>query len=184
MVESKNRANKGNATRVVAANPATIRNLIAALADGDGMARQRARESLADIGKPAVAPLTETLEKSGEQVRWEAAKALSEICDPAAAPAMVRALEDESFGVRWLAAEGLICLGREGLVPLLEALVCCSDSTWLREGAHHVLRILAGEDLYTEIAPVLTALEDIEPALQVIQPANAALNALKQASGL
>jgi HEAT repeat protein len=163
-----------------AADPATIGKLIAALADGDWVTRQRARESLVEIGKPAVAPLTEALAESNERVRWEAANALSEISDPTAAPALVKALEDNSFGVRWLAAEGLISLGREGLSPLLEALVEHPESAWLRQGAHHVLRILAEEGLYDHVTSVLQALEDIEPAIEVIQPAKAALDDLKQ----
>jgi HEAT repeat protein len=166
-----------------AGDPATISRLIAALADDDRVTRQRARESLVEIGGSAVTPLTEALAKSNERVRWEAANALSEIGDPAAAPALVRALEDNSFGVRWLAAEGLISLGHEGLSPLLEALVEHPESAWLRQGAHHVLRILAEEGLHDHVTSVLKALEDIEPAIEVIQPAKAALDELKQTPG-
>lgn len=166
-----------------AADPATISRLIAALADDDRVSRQRARESLVEIGVVAVTPLTEALAKSNERVRWEAANALSEIGDPAAAPALVGALEDNSFGVRWLAAEGLIALGYEGLRPLLQALVDRPESAWLRQGAHHVLRILAEEGLHDHVTSVLKALEDIEPAIEVIQPAKAALDELKQTPG-
>jgi hypothetical protein len=175
-----NRRYKDDVTSGPAADPVTIGRLVAALADDDRVTRQRARESLVDMGKPAVAPLTEALAVSSERVRWEAANALSEISDPTAAPALVKALEDSSFGVRWLAAEGLISLGREGLSPLLEALVEHSDSAWLRQGAHHVLRLLAEEGLHDHVASVLKALEDIEPAIEVIQPAKAALDALKE----
>lgn len=183
MVKFKNSMNKGNVVQVFADDPAKISDLIVALADQDWVTRQRAREALVEIGKPAVVPLIKALEKPGERVRWEAANALSEISDPKAAPAMVSALEDDSFGVRWLAAEGLISMGREGLGPLLQALVEHSQSVWLREGAHHVLRILAEEGLHAQIASVLNALEDIEPAIGVIQPAKAALNALRQTPG-
>ncbi len=163
-----------------AADPAPISKLIAALSDDDRVTRQRARETLVEIGRPAVPPLTEALMKSRERVRWEAANALSEISDPMAAPALVRALEDNSFGVRWLAAEGLISLGRGGLSPLLEALVEHPESAWLRQGAHHVIRILAEEGLHDHVTSVLKALEDIEPAIEVIQPAKTALEELKQ----
>ncbi len=124
-----------------------IESLIADLASDHGLTRQRARESLAAIGQPAVAPLIAALADSKRQVRWEAVKALGEIGDPAAASALVSALEDEGSGIRWLAAEGLIAIGREGLKPLLQALVHYSDSEWLREGAHHVLRRLAANGL-------------------------------------
>jgi HEAT repeat protein len=175
-----NRRYEDNLDPGPAADPATIGKLVAALADDDRVTRQRARESLVEIGEPAVPPLTEALAESSERVRWEAANALSEIGDPTAATALVKALEDNSFGVRWLAAEGLISLGRDGLGPLLKALVEHSDSAWLREGAHHVLRILAEEGLHDHVASVLKALEDIEPAIEAIQPAKAALDDLKQ----
>ncbi len=165
------------------ADPAAIRTLMDVLCDRHTLKRQRARLSLVDIGSPAVPYLVQALEDpdSVECVRWEAAKALSDIGDPQAAPALVDVLgRDEHFGIRWLAAEGLIALGRSGLGPLLNALIQRSNSAWLREGAHHVLRILAGRGLYAQVAPVLTALEDIEPAVQVPPAARAALDALSQ----
>jgi HEAT repeat protein len=155
-----------------------------ALCDKDTLRRQRARLSLVDIGAPTVPYLTQALEDpdSEECVRWEAAKALSDMGDPAAAPALINVLgQDEHFGIRWLAAEGLIALGRDGLAPLLGALIQRSDSAWLREGAHHVLRILVGRGLYAQVAPVLTALEDVEPAVQVPPACDAALGALSRA---
>ena len=162
---------------------AAIHTLMDALCDRNTLKRQRARLSLVDIGSPAVPYLTEALRDSDSEecVRWEAAKALSDIGDPAGAPALIDVLgQDELFGIRWLAAEGLIALGRNGLVPLLEALIQRSNSAWLREGAHHVLRILAGRGLYVYVAPVLTALEDVEPAVQVPPAARAALDALSR----
>jgi HEAT repeat protein len=167
------------------ADPAAIRALMDTLCDRDTLKRHRARLSLIDIGSPAVPYLIQALEDldSEECVRWEVAKALSDIGDPAAAPALVGVLgQDEHFGIRWLAAEGLIAMGRNGLIPLLNALIQHSDSAWLREGAHHVLRILAGRGLYTYVAPVLTALEDIEPAVEVPTAARAALDVLSRSS--
>jgi HEAT repeat protein len=165
------------------ADPEAIRILMNALCDRDTLRRQRARISLVEIGAPAVPYLVQALEDpdAEECAHWEAAKALSDIGDPAAAPVLINILgQDEHFGIRWLAAEGLIALGRDGLVPLLNALIQRSDSAWLREGAHHVLRILAGRGLYAQVAPVLAALEDIEPAVEVPPAARAALDALSR----
>jgi HEAT repeat protein len=158
-----------------------IEALIAQLDDDSRMTRQRAREALADIGHPAVDPLTKTLlnPKTDERLRWETAKILSEIGDPSAAPALVTVLEDDwSFGVRWLAAEGLISMADRGLPTLLEALIERPESAWLREGAHHILRILAAEGLHNELAPVLAALDDIEPVIELPLAARAALTRL------
>ncbi len=157
---------------------AKVRSLIDDLASLDGSQRHSARQSLVGFGKPSVAPLIYALQDPRQDVRWEAANALVEIGDPAAASALVRAMEDTSFGVRWLAAEGLISLGSAALRPLLDALVSRSSSVLLREGAHHVLSILAKRGLRDYVAPVLAVLEDVEPAVQVPHAAVAALDRL------
>ena len=158
----------------------TISSLIADLSRKDGALRERARQSLVAIGTPAVALLIEALVHPKESVRWEVAKALGEIRNPAAAPALVTALEDKVFDVRWLAAEGLIVLGREGLVPLLQALVERIDAPWLQEGAHHVLHDISRGELREVLRPVLVALQDIESSVEVPFAAKTALNDLME----
>jgi HEAT repeats len=157
------------------ADPDSIRALMGDLCSKHPVERWRARMALVDIGEPATPMLIEALESLDQCTRWEAAKTLIDIRDPRAAQAMVEALEDRSFGIRWLAAEGLIRLGRQGLGPLMEALVERSDSVLLREGAHHVLRVLVGEGLDAHILPVLQALENIAPAVLVPLAAKATL---------
>jgi hypothetical protein len=152
--------------------------LIATLGDHDGLARKRARHSLVAIGQPAVPALVKALTDPTGRRRWEAAKALGAMRDPSAAPALVRATEDQDFGVRWLAAEGLIGLKRAGLAPLLQALAEHPDSVWIGEGAHHVSRTLVDHDLHDLIAPVLVALDGVEPVLGAPGAAQAALKAL------
>jgi HEAT repeat protein len=153
--------------------------LLAKLTDKDGIARKRAREELVEIGPPAVPGLIERLSDKQTYVRWEAAKALSEIGDPRAAPALVKALEDDDPGIRWIAAEGLIRLEQAGLRPLLEALVENGGSVRLREGAEHVLRVLArNEKLPAAVAPVLQALYSPSPAIEAAQAAKRALEAM------
>jgi HEAT repeat protein len=90
----------------------------------------------------------------------------------------VKALEDDMFDVRWLAAEALIIIGKEALVPLLQALTRHSDSLWLREGAHHVFHDIEKERFEKMVQPVLAALEDVEPSLEVSYAAEKALEAL------
>jgi HEAT repeat protein len=142
------------------------------------MLRQTARRSLVAVGEPAVGALVGALNDKKAYIRWEAAKALGEIGSPKAAPALVRALEDGGFGVRWLAAEGLIALGREGLPPLLQALIERPDSTWLRDGAHHVLRVLADRGLHDLVAPAVVALDSLDPELDIVTEAHSVLEAL------
>jgi sporulation protein YlmC with PRC-barrel domain len=125
--------------------------------------RERAHSTLVTMGKPAVGPLLEALTNSTEYGRGQAAKALGEIGDLTAAPALVKALEDGKFEVRWLAARALVALGRDGLPALLQALIERPNSTWLREGAHHVLHDEGYETWRTQLAPVMKALEGYAP---------------------
>jgi hypothetical protein len=120
------------------------------------------------IGKPAVPDLIEALKNKNEDIRWEAAKALGQIEDPEAAPALVKVLRVKNAGVRWLAAEGLVIMGRAALPSLLQALIEQPDAVWLRQSAHHMLHDLAKKSDFSEkLAPVLAAMEGLEPALEV-----------------
>jgi len=156
----------------------TIKSLVADLGSKDGQVRVRARKSLVAIGGQAVKLLIKALASKREWVRWEAAKTLGQIGDPAAVQVLVKALEDKMFDVRWLAAEGLISIRREALVPLLRALTERPDSLWLREGVHHVLHDVDNGDLTEILQPVIVALEDFEPSLEAPLAAKIALKTL------
>nr|PZN18096.1 MAG: PBS lyase [Chloroflexota bacterium] len=142
--------------------------------------RAAARRALVEFGSPAREPLVAALRSPSHTVRWEAAKALSELADPASAPALVQALTDERFDVRWLAAMGLIALQQAGLAPLLEALEQASwDKVLLRDGARHILRTQLSGPHGSVLAPVVAALEGTEPAVTVPLAAYRALAALR-----
>jgi HEAT repeat protein len=145
----------------------TIEDLIARFADREVVSRQRARIAIEEIGPPAVDALIVALENPLGRVRWEAAKALRTIADPRSAAALVRRLQDRNIGVRWLAAEALVAVGRLSLRPLLEALVSDAASVELRDGAHHVLHDLLPRKDFLHIVPVLEALEHPAPELEV-----------------
>jgi HEAT repeat protein len=156
----------------------SIETLINNLGSADDDVRVSARRSLVAMGKTAVAPLAKGLENKKYLMRWEAAKALSEIGNPAATPALVKALEDEESDVRWIAAEGLIKLNIDGVIPLLLALKERGDSTLLQEGAHHVFHDLSKGALKKFLAPMLAALESIDPGEEVPLAAFRALEML------
>lgn len=156
-----------------------IRNLITTLTGKNGPARKRAREQLVEIGQPAVSSLLPLLSDKQTYVRWEAAKALSEIGDLGAAPALVKALEDDDPGIRWMAAEGLVRVEQAGLPPLLEALMEHGESSRLREGANHVLKILAkNEKLPPQAESVLHALHGAGSASEIPRTAKIALETM------
>lgn len=155
----------------------SVAALVNDLSSKNGQTRDIARASLVSIGRPAIPLLLPLLNNRKHQIRWEAAKALADIKDPAAIDGLIMALLDEEFAVRWLAAEGLIALGLPVVIPLLKALTQVKESTsvLLRDGAHHILRALITDDLAKELQPVLTALEDIEFTSKVPPAAEQAL---------
>ena len=92
--------------------------------------------------------------------------------------ALIEALNDKIFDVRWLAAEGLILIGRGALAPLLQALMEHPDSLWLREGVHHVLHDLDKGDLIEILQPVIFSLEGFEPSVEAPLAVQTTLKAL------
>lgn len=157
----------------------TIRDLITTLTGQDGLARKHARDQLVEIGAVAVPFLLPLLSNKQTYVCWEAAKALSEIGDPRAAPVLVQTLEHDDPGIRWMAAEGLIRAEQAGLPPLLEALVEHGESIRLREGADHVLKILAkNENLPPQAELVLQALHGAASATETPRAAKIALETM------
>jgi HEAT repeat protein len=119
-----------------------LSKLIEALGDEDGLVRQRARLQLEHFGQESIPALRGALKSPNVHIRWEAVRALGEIRDPKTAAALVDMLRDEDTGVRWGAMESLSRMGRNCLYPLLESFIKNFDSLWLREGLHHILRVL------------------------------------------
>ena len=162
-------------------SPENIQGLIRDLGSPDRSTRKLARQLLIQDGKTAVPALIEELSNGNPEARLEAAKILSAIKNPSAAAAFIQALEDDDFGVRWSAMEGLIGLEKAGLEPLLLALKKDFDSVRLREGAHRVLRVLNEQDqLDQPVVKVLEALESIQPGVDLPWAAEAALKSLAQ----
>ena len=160
--------------------PGKLSGLVAKLGSRDGMERQYAREKLVGLAQSAVGPLIAALSSDRTVVRWEAAKAFTELHAPQAAPALVEALMDEDGDVRWLAAEALCELREIALPPLLETLMVRTDSIELREGAHRVFHALNHDNLSDIVEPVLRTLENYEPELAVPFSAEEALAKLKK----
>jgi NTE family protein len=153
--------------------------LIEALNSEDEQARQNAYSALVQMGAAVVPALLAALAAPQEDRRWEAAMVLRDIADPRAAPSLVRALEDEAFPVRWTAAEGLIALGQDALLPLLRALAYLSSSQWLYEGARQVLEAFDRLNMLTlAVRQVLEAMDRPESGMIVPPAAQAALHEL------
>ena len=76
-----------------------IRSLIQALSSDSPMKRVHAANSLEQFGKATIPFLSQALTDPRDTVRWEAAKVLTRMHEPIAAPALVRALEDVAVQV-------------------------------------------------------------------------------------
>jgi len=88
-----------------------ISPLIRVLSDVDSMVSGLACNALVVIGKPAVPSLLEISKDALQTVRINAMRALAEITDHRAIPALMAALDDESVMVQHWAEEGLERLG-------------------------------------------------------------------------
>lgn len=156
-----------------------INSLIEDLGIKDGLARIRARNALVTIGKKAIPVLEKALDNKDELERWEVAKVLGQIDAPEATRALISALEDKSIDVHWVAADGLIAIGRPALAPLLHKLLEKPDSPELLDIIHYILHSIRGADIKEIIQPVLKALKGNEAILEVPIAAEAALESLR-----
>jgi HEAT repeat protein len=175
------RTAKRGSEAIAAKQEPSIPSLVADLVGSDPAARKKARQALVTMGEPAVPSLIQLLSHRKPHVRWEAAKALRDIADPIAASALVNALDDRDGDVRWLAAQGLAALGREGLQPLLAALLERAKSCSFCESAHHVCHTLVKtKKLGPILRPLLAALRESEPEVAAPPAAYAALARLRE----
>jgi HEAT repeat protein len=156
-----------------------LNRLVADLGSDSALVRREARSALVAIGADAVPPLLSALDAPKQHVRWEAAKTLAEIADPAAAERLVAALADKDSDVRWVVGAALIALGRATLRPLLSTLTQADLPEDMYQGAHHVLHDLAKHDrLAPQLKPVLDAFKEPEPQVAVPLAAAAVLKDL------
>ncbi len=154
-----------------------MESLVERLTSTQADVREEARRNLIARGRDAIKPLVALLPSPDAQTRWEVAKALGEIHHPDASTALASCLADEHRDVRWVAAEGLVAIGRVALEPVLEELIAHADSVWVRTGAEHILRAQAGD--YPCVQPVLKALTGRAPLFEVPVTAFEALKELR-----
>jgi len=158
-----------------------LADLIEALGSDDGPKRKRARETLTLLGEPAVPQLRGLLSSADKRLRWEAAKCLAAMVDPASVEALVELVTDRYSEVRWLAGSGLINLGPRSVTPVLGSLIRHPESMGNQQAARRVLRGLASDNgvLAEIIGPLIDALDHPDPAV-IASKAAVALNELDQ----
>jgi HEAT repeat protein len=144
-----------------------IEKVILNLANHNGIVREQARKTLAQMGASAIPQLAKHTHAKNVILRWEVIKTLAEIVDPAAAPLLIAALEDDISSIRWVAAEGLVNLQSAALKPVLNELINKPGSILLREGAHHILWQIKKRQKNKLLNPMLRALESKEIAERI-----------------
>ncbi len=130
-----------------------IRELMEILGDEDGRKRKNAREKLAAIGEHTLKYIKDYLNHPKHIYRWEAMKVIEEIEHPDSIPILINALNDDKSDIRWIAAEGLIKVGKYSLKPLLKAIAENYDSVFVLNGAHHIIYELEEKELLPKDFP-------------------------------
>ena len=163
----------------------TTETAIEQLASDDGVVREKARKVLvANKGNEVVRALIAELVDPRQRVRWEAAKALSQIGDPVAALPLVHVMDDEDHDVAWIAAEGVAGMGEPGLLAVLSGLTRSSRSATFCKHAHHALKQMRRQGTHHALVEtVMVALEGMEPTLTAPVVAYQALQQLRLGSG-
>ncbi len=122
--------------------PSELKSILTELGSDDFSTRVHARQQIVSMGKDAIDYLAEYINHPKRLYRIEVVKALSEIKDPEAIPLLLEAFYDDDPDIRWIAAEGLIKLGKASLIPLLKIISKDAGNLYVRRAAYHVLHHL------------------------------------------
>jgi HEAT repeat protein len=121
-----------------------------------------ARNTLVGMGKTIIPKLHKLLNSENGLLRMEAAKIVELIADRRSIPFLINLLDDKEFEIRWIAAEGLIKIGRRAILPLLKSIRDGKSSFILNKGAHHVLQSLLNENEKKKLISFLLTLDDAQ----------------------
>lgn len=121
-----------------------------------------ARSKLVRMGKTIIPKLHRLLNSENALLRMEAAKIVELIADTRSIPFLINLLNDKEFEIRWIAAEGLIKIGRRAILPLLKSIRDGKSTFILNKGAHHVLLSLLNENERNKLTSLLLSLDDAQ----------------------
>jgi HEAT repeat protein len=119
-----------------------------------------ARRDLAGMGKSILPQMHILVESENRLLRMEAVKIVELIASRKSIPVLINLLDDKEFEIRWIAAEGLIKIGRRSILPLLKSIRDGKSSFLRNKGAHHVLVGLLNENEKDKLMSLLLSLDD------------------------
>jgi len=128
----------------------------------------KARKRLVGMGKTILPQIHKLLTSGNGTLRREATKIVELIADPKSIPFLINMLDDIEFDIRWIAAEGLIKIGRRSIIPQLMALRDGKSSLFMDEGAHHVLNGLLFKNEKEELIPLMRSLENLHELRETV----------------
>jgi hypothetical protein len=112
------------------------------------------------MGKTIIPQMHKLLGSKNDLLRKRAARVVKLIADSRSVPFLIGLLDDKDFDIRWIAAVGLIRIGRRSIVPLLKSIRDGKSSYFLNQGAHHVFDSLLYEKEKEEMSQLLLSLEN------------------------
>ena len=119
-----------------------------------------ARGTMVRMGKTIIPQMHKLLDSENNMLRMEAAKIVELIADWRSIPLLIGLLDDKEFEIRWIAAEGLIKIGRRSILPLVKSVRDGKSSHFHNEGTHHVLLGLLDKTEKKNLTPLLLCLEN------------------------
>ena len=134
-----------------------IKNLVNEKAD----TRKDARYKLVSKGAVVLPSMYSLFVSKNELLRWEASKIIEELASPESIPFLISLLSAPEADIRWIAAEGLINIGRLSIMPLLKEMKKQHEVRfYLITGAHHVLNELFTKDEKEKFGELLDVLKE------------------------
>lgn len=134
-----------------------IKNL---LDDNNYTKKHDATGELVQMGKTIIPQLHKLGLSKNDSLRKEVAKIIQLIADRRSIQLLINLLDDPVSDIRWIAAEGLIKIGRRSIVPLLKSVRDSEKPAFLDKGAHHVLLSLLNENEKVRLERLLLALDN------------------------
>ena len=96
------------------------------------------RQHLIRMGTLILPQLHNLILSKNAKLRQETSKVIASIGNKDSIPILIRLLEDSEGSIRWIAAEGLIHIGRDSIVPILKSLIQSVDDLYLKLGARYI----------------------------------------------
>lgn len=136
------------------------KHIIDAIESKDYNKIRNARKALVKMGKSINPLMHQLLESENILLRTEAAKIMELIADKNSINVLIKYLGDKEFEIRWMAAEGLIRIGRKSILPLIKSIRNGKSSFFHNKGVHHVLLVLLNDKEKMKVKGLIRSLDD------------------------